>query len=375
LLDAETKFEGYIFRLSINDIEMSSMASVYLNSIATAVPDFDIHDKFVGFGPSLLRDETSKKLFQRMAKRSQIEHRYSFLKPHKNSGRLDVDNFYVQGKFPDTHKRMEFYESHAFLLAQRALNQVDIENVTHVIVTTCTGFYAPGLDLQIVNHYGLNPAIERTIIGFMGCYAALNALKLARHIVRSEPSARVLILNLELCTLHLKQNGTLEEMLSFLIFADGCAASIISSEPKGLELQSFTSTLIPDSGDQITWQIGDLGFDMNLSGRVPATIASNLPSRLESMLNGSKREEIVHWAIHPGGRSILDAVKDGAGLAENQISVSRNILRQFGNMSSATIMFVLNEIMENPGSGGQGCAMAFGPGLTVESMRFQAQGI
>jgi alpha-pyrone synthase len=350
------------------------MPAAYLNRIVTAVPDFDVHGKFVSYGPSLLPDDQSRKLFGRMAQRAQIDHRYSFLQPHADSERLDTENFYARGNFPDTHSRMKFYERHAFSLARRALDRVDLGGVTHLIVTTCTGFYAPGLDLQIVNHYGLPPSVERTVIGFMGCYAALNALKLARHIVRSEASARVAVLNLELCTLHLKQIGTLEEMLSFLIFADGCSASIVSSAPEGLELEGFGSMLMPDSGDQITWQIGGLGFDMTLSGRVPSTIASGLPSRLDAMLGGRSREDIAHWAIHPGGRTVLDAVRDGAGLMESQLAMSRDVLRRFGNMSSATIMFVLDDIMKNPGRGGPGCAMAFGPGLTVESMRFTAQG-
>ena len=351
------------------------MVSAYLNAISTAVPEFDVHEKFVSYGPGLLPDAPSRLLFERMARRVQIEHRYSFLKPHTDSEKLDSEDFYVRDKFPDTAMRMKHYERHAFSLARRALDQIDLGGATHLIVTTCTGFYAPGLDLQIVHHYGLSPSVERTIIGFMGCYAALNALKLARHIVRSEKKSRVVILNLELCTLHLQQGATLEEMLSFLIFADGCSASIVSSEPTGLELQRFNTTVIPDSGGQITWQIGGTGFDMNLSGRVPATIAANLPARLDAILGGVKRKNVAHWAIHPGGRSVLDAVKQGAGLEECQLSASRDILRRFGNMSSATIMFVLEDILKNPDSGGPGCAMAFGPGLTVESMGFHAQGV
>lgn len=349
------------------------MVSVYLNTIATAVPDFDVHEKFLQYCPGLLTDHRSRLLFRRMAQRAQIDHRYSFLQPHADDNTLDTENFYASSGFPDTQKRMQFYERHAFILAQRTLDQMDVSGTTHLIITTCTGFYAPGLDLQIVHHYGLSPSIERTVIGFMGCYAALNALKLARHIVRSDRAAQVLILNLELCTLHLKQSGTLEQMLSFLIFADGCAASIVSSKPQGMELQSFNTTLLPDTGNQITWHIGELGFDMNLSGQVPSSIASQLPSRLDRMLDGHKREDIVHWAIHPGGRSILDAVRAGAGLDEQQMTASRDVLRRYGNMSSPSIMFVLDTIMENPASGGAGCAMAFGPGLTVESMCFRTQ--
>jgi alpha-pyrone synthase len=349
------------------------MVSAFLNVVSTAVPDFDMHAKFVEYCPGLLTDRRSQLLFQRMAQRTQIEHRYSVLQPHAEKHTLDTEDFFASSGFPSTGKRMTFYERHAFHLAKRALDRLELDGTSHLIITSCTGFYAPGLDLQIVHHYGLSASVERTVVGFMGCYAAMNALKLARHIVRSDNEARILIVNLELCTLHLQQSGTLEEMLSFLIFADGCAASIVSATPQGLELQSFSATVLPATAGQITWHIGELGFDMHLSGMVPSSIAAHLPSRLDAMLDGQKREDIAHWAIHPGGRSILDAVRDGAELEEQQLAMSRDILRRFGNMSSPTIMFVLAAIMEDTTRAGPGCAMAFGPGLTVESMRFQSQ--
>ncbi len=347
----------------------------YLNLIATAVPYHDVHDKFVAYAPRLLKTDRNRALFKRMAERSQIEHRYSFLKPHPDPEALDTEDFYRTGAFPDTGARMRLYQQHAFTLATRALDKLDLmdrkEDVTHIIVTTCTGFYAPGLDLQIIDHYGLNPAAERTVIGFMGCYAAINALKLARHIVRSQSNAQVIILNLELCTLHLKEADDLEQILSFLIFADGCSASLVSADPTGLELQSFHAAIIPDSSDQITWNIGTLGFDMMLSGEVPKTIAAGLPSRMSSILDGRKTEDIRHWAIHPGGRTVLDAVEKGAALPPDSLKICRDVLRRFGNMSSATVMFVLHDMMQQDAPAGLGCAMAFGPGLTVESMMFQ----
>ncbi len=346
------------------------MTKAFINAIATAVPDHDVHAKFVQYCPRLLPDRRENALFRRMAARAQIDHRYSFLRPHPVEDRLDDEDFYRIEQFPCTQKRMQYFERHAFDLARRALDQLDLTGVTHLITTTCTGFYAPGVEHQIIRHYGLSPQIERTTVGFMGCFAALNSLKLARHIVRSEPAARVAILNLELCTLHLKSSGTLEEMLSFLIFADGCAASIVSAEPEGIELESFRTTVLEDAADLITWRIGNLGFDMHLSGQVPAAIAGSLDVNLDSMLNGCTRRDIHHWAVHPGGRSILDAVRDGAGLEESQLHISREVLRRFGNMSSATIMFVLRDILDGKSMSAPGCAMAFGPGLTVESLRF-----
>lgn len=350
------------------------MTKVYLNQIETAVPAYDVHEKFASFVPSLLNDERSQKLFKRMEERSGIGHRYSTLKPHTDKSHLDEDGFYRKDNFPGTRERMQRYENHAFALAQQALDKLDFKKseITHVIVTSCTGFYAPGLDFQIAEHYGLSPSVERSFIGFMGCHAAINALKMARHIVRSEPVSKILILNLELCTLHLQQIASLEEILSFLLFADGCAASIVSAEPQGLELQSFQTEFLPDSNDLITWKIGDAGFNMHLSGRVPAAIATHIAECLEHAFEGISPPEIQNWAVHPGGRSILDAVRDGTGLPEEKLAVSRKILKNYGNMSSPTIMFVLKEIMSDPAKSGIGLALAFGPGLSVEAMRFYA---
>ena len=355
-------------------METATVANVYLNRIATAVPDYDIHQTFVNSVPAMLKNERSLALFKRMASRAQIEHRYSVLMPSSDARQVDAEGFYSFGSFPDTKKRMQFYERHAFGLAQRALDELGLpgitNSVTHLIVTTCTGFYAPGLDLQILEHYGLKTSVERTIVGFMGCNAAFNALKLARRIVLSEPEANVLILNLELCTLHLKETHDLEQLLSFLVFADGCAASLVSAEPRGLALQSFRSTILPDSSKHITWHIGESGFDMVLSGQIPAGIASGLPPNLASILEGRRMEDITHWAIHPGGRIILDSVQKALGLPEAALASSRSVLRQFGNMSSATIMFVLKDMMERCSAAGTGCAMAFGPGVSIESMLF-----
>lgn len=346
------------------------MNPAYINQIASAVPDFDVHQKFIDYCPRLLSDQRAIKLFQRMAERAQIAHRYSFLRPHPDSDKMDLDGFYQNENFPSTQKRMAMYERCAFTLAQRALDQLDLLGTTHIITTSCTGFYAPGLDHQLIQHYGLSENIERTAIGFMGCYAAINALKLARHIVRSEPQAKVLVLNLELCTLHLKSTGTLEEILSFAIFSDGCAASIVSAQPAGIELQSFHASILPDTEDLITWRVGDQGFDMHLSGQVPGAIAKNLPLLMDKLLTDCSPQDITYWAIHPGGRTVLDAVKTAAELEEPQLAAAREVLREFGNMSSATVMFVLQKMLHSSTAPGSGLALAFGPGLTVESMRF-----
>lgn len=345
----------------------------YLNSISVVVPPHDVHRKFIDYVTASLSEVRDQKLFRRMAARSQIEHRYSFLEATPLADRLDAAGFYCQGKFPDTGQRMAFYQQHALTLACQAfdglLATTRAEAITHLIVTSCTGFYAPGLDLQLMEHYGLSPTVERSMVGFMGCNAAINALKLARHIVRSEAEAQVAIVNLELCTLHLQESSAVEQLLSFLLFSDGCAASLVSALPHGIELNSFHSTVLPTSQNYITWQIDNTGFEMFLSGQVPPALLRELPAIMPAVLGNRRQDEITHWAVHPGGRTILDAVEDALQLDEMALAPSRRILRDYGNMSSPTIMFVLRDMLA-AGQPGAGCAMAFGPGVTAETMQF-----
>jgi predicted naringenin-chalcone synthase len=206
----------------------------------------------------------------------------------------------------------------------------------------------------------------------MGCYAAINGLKQARHIVRSEPAAKVLLVNLELCTLHLQETQDLEQVLSFLVFGDGCAASLISAEPTGFAMDSFRSVLIPHTRELITWRIRGVGFDMLLSGKVPAEIGKALAVSGGEVLGKLHPEDIALWGVHPGGKSVLDAVERGLGLAPDALAASRQTLECFGNMSSATVMFVLERLMQTAHPGDLGCAMSFGPGLTAETMLFHA---
>jgi len=350
------------------------MTTAYLNRIATAVPKYDVHDTFVVFAEKMLVDPRLRTVFRRMVSRADIAHRYSFLDPKNDSDQISshyAHEFYRTGNFPNTARRMEMFEQNAPALMRKVVNQLALsENersgITHVLVTCCTGFYAPGLDFEIVDHLGLSADVERTMIGFMGCYAAINALKLARHIVRSDPKAGVLMVNLELCTLHFQETQELDQMLSFLIFADGAAASLISAREQGFALDSFKAVTVPETKGLITWKIRDRGFDMFLSGQVPLDLGRSLPGdELKS-----ERDGIDLWAVHPGGRSILDAVENGLELRPDALAASREVLSYFGNMSSATVMFVLQKIMREARPGQRGCAMSFGPGLTAETMRF-----
>jgi predicted naringenin-chalcone synthase len=322
-------------------------------------------------------DRHNSVLFRRMAKKSGIEHRYSCLAPSELSARVgsNTNGFYTRGHFPDTAARMRRFEQDAPALAEAAVERLQLgserERVTHLLVTCCTGFSAPGLDFEVIQRCKLPASIERTMIGFMGCYAAINALKLARHIVRSEPSARVLVVNLELCTLHLQETTELEQILSFLLFGDGCAASLISADPVGTALDSFHAVLVPDTRNLITWNIRDFGFDMVLSGQVPSAIHAALQDSADEILDGAAIGSIDLWAVHPGGRTVLDAVERAFDLAPTALSASREVLRRYGNMSSATVMFVIENLLRSRAPGRTGCAISFGPGLVAETMLFR----
>jgi alpha-pyrone synthase len=341
-----------------------------------------MHNVFVHYAQSLFEDDPRRaSLLRRMAKRSGIEHRYSFLAPAADwelGAALDADAFYVRGRFPDTAARMRLFEKRAPELAATTVERLQLDgerhNITHLLVTCCTGFSAPGLDLEIIERCRLPSSIERTMIGFMGCQAAINGLKLARHIVRSEPAARVLMLNLELCTLHSNETTDLHQILCFLLFADGCAACVVTAEPYGLALDGFQAVLVPNTRDLITWRIRDLGFDMELSGEVPLTIHDALRAHASEILDVTPPASIDLWAVHPGGRTVLDAVERAFNLEPAALAESRNVLRRYGNMSSASVMFVLQALLGTAKSNSVGCAMAFGPGLTVETMRFSSAG-
>ena len=351
----------------------------YVNRIGTAVPAHDIHAPFIAFARTLLPDAKARAVFDRMAERSGIEHRFSVLRPSPSgSDPVDAEGFLPRGRFPSTAARMTRYERHATDLAIEAVASLgeDTSRLTHIVVASCTGFTAPGLDQLIAARLGLPAGIERTLIGFMGCYAAVSALRTAFHIVRSEPAARVLVVNLELCSLHLQETSDLETVLSFMLFADGASAALVSAEPEGIGLIDFRSTILPDSADLITWRIGDQGFDMRLSGKVPARIAGALRGELEraddgGLLRGLATQQIDLWAVHAGGRTVLDGVEQGLRLSRGALDWSRGVLRDFGNMSSATIMFILDRRLRGGAPGQDGLAMAFGPGLCAETFRFR----
>jgi predicted naringenin-chalcone synthase len=359
--------------------------TAYVNRIGTATPQHDVHEAFVRTAEAGIADPRKQRLFRKMVERAGIEHRYSHMRPVVGASGVvsDGSGLYELGAVTPTSRRMARYGEVAPDFALQALDRLGIDEersrITHLVVGSCTGFVAPGLDQLIVTAAGLNPGVERTVVGFMGCYAAVNSLRLAHHFVRSTPAARVLVVNLELCTLHFQETPDLERSLAMLLFADGCSAALVSADECGLSLTDFRSVAIADSSDAITWRIGDEGFDMHLSGATPGLL--NKALRLEAqrndpggLLRGTPPAGYDLWAVHAGGRSILDAVEQAFDLAPQALDWSRGVLRDFGNMSSATLMFVLERLMREariqPKASADGFALAFGPGLAAESFRF-----
>lgn len=344
--------------------------TAHIHAIGTAVPDHDIHDIFIGWAAGRLEGR-ERALFERMAGRSGIEHRFTVLPPAPDGGsQIDPGGFYG-GAMPATSTRMAAYAREAPALALKAIDDLSerasLDGISHLVVASCTGFVAPGIDQIIARRLGLDGSVERTLVGFMGCYAAVAALRVAHHIARSDPQARILVVTVELCSLHMQATPALESLLAQLQFADGAAAAIVTAEPGGIAIDRFFAATLPDSADLIRWDIGDEGFVMHLSGAVPGRIATALdtPELRSAILGNRAAGEMPSWAVHAGGRSILDAVEHGLGLGGAALAASRSILRRYGNMSSATLMFVLAALMGETAAI-DGVAVAFGPGLAAE---------
>lgn len=353
-----------------------SRITPHINAIGAATPGHDIHAVFIGWAESQITDPRQRALFDRMAERAAIEKRWSVLPETANGGSpIATGGFYADG-MPPTSARMALYAEYAPALAVEAVEALpdfDPAAITHLVVASCTGFTAPGIDQLVAKRLGLASDVERTLVGFMGCYGAVTALRSAWHIVRSQPEARVLVIAVELSTLHLQPDSELEPLLAMLLFGDGAAAAIVSAEPSGLAVERQFSATLPDSDALIRWTVGDTGFAMHLAGEVPSRIGHALaePDFRDVICGGRPPAEIKSWAVHAGGRSILDAVEKSLGLDSDALALSRGVLRDMGNMSSATLMFVLERILAGE-SAEAGVAIAFGPGLAAEGFGFRS---
>lgn len=291
---------------------------------------------------------------------------------------------------PSTKVRNELFAVEATKLfieaASRAVEKCDgvsPADVTHVITVSCTGFFNPGPDYKIVRALGLNPSVQRYNLGFMGCYAAFPALRAAKAFCDADPNAVVLVVSAELCSLHVRTSNNPDTIMGSSLFADGAAAAVITareitSSQAVVALDHFETVLTPVGEDSMAWNIGDEGFEMVLDSYVPRIIDEHIVRALEPLLAhepalaAQPYSNIHHWAIHPGGRSILDKVEAKLELTQEQLVPARETLRNYGNMSSATVLFVLKHILDSPATEEKEsiCAMAFGPGLTVETGLF-----
>lgn len=338
-----------------------------INAIASANPATDVEADYCRWAQDQLSDPREAKLFARMAERSGIEHRWSVL---GDEASLEPGRFYTRDSAPATSERMAVYAREAPRLALEAIGKLpELGRITHLVVASCTGFIAPGIDQLIARELGLRADVERLLIGFMGCYAGVTALRTAGQLARANEDARVLVVAVELCSLHLQQEAGLESTLAMAQFSDGAAAAIVSTEGPGLVIGASLTATIEDSHELITWIIGDTGFVMNLSGEVPGRLSRALadPALAEQISSGDPAST-DGWAVHPGGKSILDAVERAFALPAPALAESREVLRAFGNMSSATILFVLERIMRRKPA--NGVALAFGPGVAMEGFRF-----
>lgn len=358
--------------------------AAYIHNIATTVPERSYKQDF-------LREQMKKYVGQRNASKHIIHRIYT--KSGINKRHTVIDDFQSNGdprvffqrdgtlSAPSTGTRNQLYIEKAKPLWVRTANRtieqnpsIDKNDITHIITVSCTGFFAPEPGFEIIKALGLSQSTQRFHLGFMGCFAAFPALKMAQSFCAAQPDATVLVVCLELCSLHLQNSEATDHLISASVFADGAAGMIISTEAprgRGFRIDHFSTAIAEETEGDMAWTIGDTGFEMVLSSYVPDLIKSNLSEAIQPHLTNYQISvsDIDYWAIHPGGRAIIDKVEESFNLEAGQLAPSRNVLANYGNMSSATILFVLAELLDSKEQTDEATtlAMAFGPGLTIES--------
>jgi predicted naringenin-chalcone synthase len=370
--------------------------TVYLRSLETAVPptiliQSEARDVFAA-QPGLTR--LGSRLVNTCFDSAAIDTRYTAVDELTMEVRSENPQFFDPRSglllHPSTKVRNDIFGREATKLfiqaaeaALKACTGIGPDDVTHLVTVSCTGFFNPGPDYKIVRALGLDPAVQRYHLGFMGCYAAFPALRAAKAFCEADPDAVVLVVCAELCSLHVRASNDPDTIMGSALFADGAAGAIVTAReiPEGeplLQLDHFETVLTPVGEESMAWNIGDEGFEMVLGNYVPHIIDDHIIGALEPLLSrdpslrGRPYRDIRHWGIHPGGRSILDKVQSRLELSDEQLIPARETLRNYGNMSSATVLFVLKHILDLPLEDGEEriCSMAFGPGLTVETAMF-----
>ena len=363
-----------------------------IHHISTAVPEFIYSQAFArDCMKSWSKEPRVQRIIHAIHERSTIETRHSacgdFLPGREPTlYKPGPDGIPIS---PATGDRNALYgkaaRDLAVKLARKTIDSAEgftAADITHIVFVSCTGFVNPGPDYHIIRELGLSENVQRYTLGFMGCYAAFPGLRMAAQFCDADPKAVVLVMCLELCTLHLQINELPDSILANSLFADGAAAAIVSARKPvagrpAFLVRDFSTSLVTSGEQDMAWTIGNHGFSMVLSAYVPDIIGSNIRQMLGETLGrkGMTLDDIQEWAVHPGGRAILDRVQESLGLGAEALNASREVLRDYGNMSSATVLFVLKELLESAETEeALTGAMAFGPGLTVETAVFERIG-
>ena len=370
--------------------------SSYISAIGTAVPDHQIAQSDIArfMANTLQLKANDRRRLLALYRASGIAYRHSVLADY---GRTDNFTFFPNTPdlepFPAIQQRMQLYQQEAIRLSYAAatncldkLPTIRRSDITHLIYVSCTGMYAPGVDIELIHQLGLNTHTQRTAVNFMGCYAAFNALKVADSIVKAYSEAKVLLVCTELCSIHFQKGTDEDTLLANALFADGSAAALVSGESNlssaQLQLDRFYCDLAPDGQKDMAWQIGNHGFEMRLSSYVPQIIREQIQQIVQRLLQHLTHHpedyqptlpgaSIDYYAIHPGGKRILQVIEEVLSLVKQDNHHAYQVLRQYGNMSSPTILFVLQSLIADLGEADHNksvLGLAFGPGLTLESM-------
>jgi predicted naringenin-chalcone synthase len=352
----------------------SSIVSIGVSNPGKPISQSEI-SRFMQLAHQL--DELESRKLQFFYRMSGIDFRYSVLDDFEKRDPADF-SFFPKSKdlnpYPSTKARMEVFQKEAPKLSleacQSALYQANIhpKEVTHLILISCTGMVAPGVELDLVHQMEMNPTVERYCIHFMGCYAAFTGLKLADKILKAEPEAKVLVVAVELCTLHFQKEYTEDNLLANSLFGDGAAAALLMKSEKGLAIKNYLSQILREGEKDMAWGIGDFGFEMRLSQYIPALLDQGIHQLREVFESKFGLSKITQFAIHPGGKQILQKVQVAFGLAPEVNRHSMEVLKNHGNMSSVSILFVLEKMLKDTSVQEDILAMGFGPGLTLETL-------
>ena len=355
-------------------------------SIGTAVPDYKHQqDEILGFMQRVYAlGEADRRKLKFLYRQGGIETRYSTIPDYSlptNEWQFFSPTENLE-PFPGLEKRMQWYQQYAAALSLKAIHSCienfSGQNITHRSTVSCTGMCAPGLDLELLELLQLPATTFRTSVNFMGCYAAIHSLKIADAFCKTDKNANVLIVCTELCTLHFQKEHTVDNITSSMLFSDGAAAVLVSAndEQEGLRIDHFYSTVATKGRQDMVWELSSKGFLMTLSGYVAGLIEENFDELVTNALTAADldKEKITHWCIHPGGKKILEAVHKSLGFTNGQLQHCYDVLKDYGNMSSPTVLFVLQNIMKSLDSSKKNeiFGAAFGPGLTMETFLLSA---